>query len=74
MGRNRDLKAARAFAGLTQYDVSRAIGISEKEYSYYENGKASPQPSVALRIAKVLDTSESKLWPDMFLKGSEVQL
>lgn len=46
---------ARREAGLSQAEVSEASGVSQKQISRYESGKAKPHPSTLRKLADALD-------------------
>ena len=51
------LKAARKKAGLTQKQVSSAIGVTESTYCGYETGKRQPDATRIKQIASALGIS-----------------
>lgn len=56
------LKERREELGLTQKQVANRCGISYQSYQRYEILKIIPNALLAIRIAKVLETSVEALW------------
>ncbi len=56
------LKQARETAQLTQKEVAQIIGISERQYQYYERGERVPNAVTAVKIAKALKTTVETLY------------
>lgn len=52
--RIRDLRKGH---GLTQREVSNAVNISQRSYSYYENGRRLIPPKVVWALADFYDVS-----------------
>jgi putative transcriptional regulator len=59
---NEILKKARASVGLTQVQVAGMGGITERTYQDYEYGKLKPGATVAIRIAKALNSTVEELF------------
>lgn len=57
------LKNAREIASLTQVEVAKKVGISERGYQRYEAGKRVPDVYTAQKIAKVLESTVEVLFP-----------
>lgn len=55
MGKREWLINLRKDLGLTQYDVSKKINITQQMYGYIENGKKTPSPKTAKKIGEVLN-------------------
>ena len=73
MPRNSILKIARLGAGYTQFALAEKVGVKESDITRFETGRAEPMPSVAIKIAELLKTNVSKLWPELFLQEKEVK-
>ena len=58
-----NLKQARLAAGLTQKQVAEAVGIAEQAYQKIEYGNHKPLVDMAIKIAKVLETTVEILYP-----------
>lgn len=58
------LKSLRETKNLTQTEIAAKVGIALMTYIRYENPKYNREPdvSIALKIAKVLDTTVENLW------------
>lgn len=57
------LKAARKSRGLTQADLARAVSVSRQTVISMERGDYAPSVYLALRTARVLDTTVEALFP-----------
>ena len=55
------LKERRKSKGLTQYDVSKIIGVARTTYADYENGKIQPPIDKIRKISDWLDLPLEKL-------------
>ncbi len=53
-----DLKRAREDLGLTQIDVSKAVGVSVASYRIWEQGGGNPGPENLEKLLKVLGLKE----------------
>ena len=51
------IKDLREDHDLTQSDVGKEIGISQRLYSYYERGERSLPPEILIALADYYDTS-----------------
>jgi predicted nucleotidyltransferase len=49
-----DIRAARLAAGMSQSELARAAHVPQPNLSAYENGRRTPSPEVAERIARAL--------------------
>lgn len=58
------LKQRRKELNLTQKQVADRLEIAESAYQRYERGDCVPLVSMALRIAKVLETTVEALYSD----------
>lgn len=56
------LKARRKELGLTQKQVAEAAGLTCQSYQRYECGKVIPTAVMAVRIAKILETTVEYLY------------
>lgn len=64
------LKRQRQWVGLTQLKLAELVGIKESDVTRYETGRANPSPSVALRMAQILNIDTSAIFPDLGLLDS----
>lgn len=55
-----DLKRAREDLGLTQIDVSKAVGVSVASYRIWEQGGGNPGPENLEKLLKVLMLEEKR--------------
>lgn len=61
------LRNIRTATGLSTYEVAKAVGVDQSQYSRVENGKGRPSPELANRIAKYFDnavTRDQILFPE----------
>lgn len=56
------LKERREQLNLTQKDVAKAVGIAESAYQRYERGVVTPSVTVAIKIARALNTTVESLY------------
>ena len=56
------LRAAREARGLTQAELAERIGVSRKTINTVENGVYVPSAVIALKLARVLDSSVEALF------------
>ncbi len=56
-----NLRQARQEAGLTQREAARKIGVSTLTIIHWEQGKHSPMPENAMKIAKTYGLDPGKL-------------
>jgi putative transcriptional regulator len=56
------LSELRSKANITQVDLAKRLGISQRSVSAYENGEMRPSPKVATRIAEMFGLSVDQLW------------
>ena len=61
------LKYLRSLRGITQKEVSRAIGCSEVVYNRYENGEREPSIDMLVKLADFFDVTID------FLIGHDVE-
>lgn len=65
MGKNLNLKAARARKDITQKDLAESIGVSRQTINAIERGEVSPTIKLCLKICWALDTRLDELfWED----------
>jgi len=57
------LRLTRLLMGKSQYEVSRATGISQTEVSLFERGFRIPSPEQVKRLAHALRKSVEELFP-----------
>ena len=57
-----DLRGHRVQAGLSQQELAERAGISRQAFAAVESGKATPATSVALRLARALNTTVQNLF------------
>lgn len=55
------LKAARKAAGMTQQEIARQLGLTQKTISGYENGRLDPSLQKLMQLCKVLNVSPNEL-------------
>ena len=60
--KNTNLIKSRESAGLTQMQVARKAGISERSYQRYEAGERTPDVYTGQQIAKVLGNTVDKIF------------
>ena len=58
------LIAFRNAKGLSQEEVSEAIGVSPSTYSSYEVGVRTPKPRIAKKIANIFGFKWTKFYED----------
>jgi len=61
------MRLARMGAGLTQLALAEAVGVKEHDITRYETGRAQPNPGIALRISRALNTDVNRLFPSLGL-------
>ncbi len=61
MGYNINLKIARKKAGYTQKQVADMLGISQNNYSYWEQGKVNINSSYLEQLSKIFDCKVEEL-------------
>lgn len=64
------LEALRKTRGLTQLQVAKALGTTQRTVSYYENQGGSPPAHVVITIAKLLHVSADEL---LGIKPSKIE-
>lgn len=58
-----NLKKFRTALNLTQIEVATACNISERQYIRYERSNSEPTVFIAIKLAKVLNTTVEELFP-----------
>jgi putative transcriptional regulator len=56
------LRDARAARGWTQADLAERVGVTRKTINTVENGVFTPSTTLALRIARALETTVEALF------------
>lgn len=51
----------RQAAGLSQYDVAKALGVHQTAISLWENGKTAPRASLLPKLAKLYNCTIDEL-------------
>lgn len=65
MGKNINLKVARARKDMTQKDLAECIGVSRQTINAIEKGEFNPTIKLCLKICWTLDTQLDELfWED----------
>jgi putative transcriptional regulator len=57
------MRAARIWGGLSQDELAEAVGCSRETISAVERGTSLPSVTLALAIARALETSVDELFP-----------
>lgn len=68
---NMRLRAAREKSGKTQAQVAKESGVSVISYQLYEYGKREPSASIAIQIAKSLDSTVESLFTKKNTTGNQ---
>jgi transcriptional regulator with XRE-family HTH domain len=55
------IRAARLARGLTQLQLGKKTGLSQRMVAYYEGHGVSPAPDLLVKLARALETSIDKL-------------
>lgn len=64
------LIAFRKAKGLSQLEVSEALGISQIAYSNYETGIRNPKPKLAKKIARIFGFDWTKFYDESEKEGT----
>ncbi len=59
-----NLKTLRRKAGLTQSEISAAIGVAQNTISNWENGERMPSTNMLPKIAEILNCTIDELFAD----------
>jgi transcriptional regulator with XRE-family HTH domain len=59
------IRVRRAEQDLTQLQVSQRIGVSASYLSLIENGHVEPSAELRADLARVLQTTETELFPEL---------
>lgn len=62
------LKAARVNAGMTQAKACKLLGVSTSTMSAWENGETMPRIDMAVKMAKIYNTSIDQI---IFKEGDQ---
>jgi transcriptional regulator with XRE-family HTH domain len=57
------LRALRKARGLTQEQMADLLDVQQQTYSRYESGALTPDDVKQVRIAAILSTNRTALWP-----------
>jgi len=60
------LKLARLSKAMTQFELSKQVGCSEKLISMFETTRSVPLPDMRHRLAKILETTPEQLFPECY--------
>lgn len=60
-----ELRVARARRPISQLKLATEAGLTENRYWRIENGYAEPTPDERAALARVLDTTEESLFPEL---------
>ena len=72
VGKNLNLKAARARKDMTQQDLANKIGVSRQTINAIEKGEYNPTIKLCLKICWALDTKLDELfWEDYYEEDQE---
>jgi transcriptional regulator with XRE-family HTH domain len=70
---SKNLKKLRLLAGLSQKELAKKLGISDKTISAYETGRAVPPSTTLLKLAKIIGIPVSAIF-DVKSKKSEDEI
>lgn len=56
-----NVRALREKRGITQSELSQAVGVAQATFAQYEVGAKAPNVYVAVKIAKILGTTVEQL-------------
>ena len=59
---NTRLKTIREIQGLTQVEVAKKSGISERQYIRFEKGERDPRAAITIRISRALNITVEDLF------------
>lgn len=60
------LRRLREAKGLSQFQLGKLVGVSDKAVSKWENGYAKPKGSIILKLSEVLSVSAEQLLKMMY--------
>ena len=63
--KRKNLRMARLWVGETQLSLAQQVGLKEIDISRFETGRSTPMPSMALKIARALETDVGRLFPEI---------
>lgn len=64
------LRSIREACGVTQWEISKAVGCERSTYSYYESGKTEPDVETLCRMAKLYRTTVDSLLGSISIEGA----
>ena len=59
------LRVRRAEQDVTQLELAQKVGVSDSQISLMERGHIDPSPEMAAKIAEVLDTTPTAIFPGL---------
>ncbi len=60
------LRRLRETKGLSQFQLGKLVGVSDKAVSKWENGYAKPKGSLILKLSEILSVSVEQLLKEMY--------
>lgn len=60
------LRRLRVSNGLSQFQLGKLVGVSDRAVSKWENGISMPKSSVVYRLSEVLFVSNDELMSEMY--------
>lgn len=60
------IRTLRERKGLSQFQLGKLVGVSDKAVSKWENGYAKPKSSIVLRLSEVFSVSADVLLKEMY--------
>lgn len=60
------LRSLREKKGLSQFQLGKLVGVSDKAVSKWENGYSKPKSNIVLRLSEVLNVSTETLLKKMY--------
>ena len=60
------LRRLREARGLSQFQLGKIVGVSDKAVSKWENGYAKPKGSIVLKLSETLAVSAEQLLKEMY--------
>lgn len=67
--RRAKIQALRKKYGVSQRDVSLALGVSEAQIRVIESGRGNPSAELLFKMAKFFNTPPEELFPDLAAKA-----
>lgn len=62
-----ELATIRKEYNMTQAQLGKAVGVSQRAISGYETGCRKPSPKIASNLAKILGLSLEQMWQLLYL-------